>query len=198
MSEFEIDLLKAEHNLAHIHGRDRADYPDPELTALGMKQCQRAMETFPFMDDIAIILSSPLRRALQTALFTFQPLYIRGLKLIPWSALREWGNGASNIGSAVAEMEKEMAALPVDLRLLNDGWELETDEEEKGAERSNIVRKDLFDLGEILLTGGAWKGIRMKKHAGPVHIMVVSHGGFLANVMWAPGKLPSELSFDCG
>jgi broad specificity phosphatase PhoE len=145
------------------------------------------MITFPHMDDITIIFCSPLRRTIQTALYTFQPLYVRGLKLILWSALREWGNGASNIGSPVFEMEREMAFLPVDLALLNEGWELETDPEEEGAERSNRVRKDLYELGEILLTGGVWKGTAMEKHNGPVHIMVVSHGGFLANVMWADG-----------
>jgi broad specificity phosphatase PhoE len=150
------------------------------------------MATFPHMDDITIILSSPLRRTMQTALLAFQPLYARGLKLFLWPALREWGNGASNIGYSLAEMEKEMASLPVDLCLLNEGWELETDPVEEGAERSNRVRKDLYDLGEILLTGGVWKGIPIDKHIAPVHVMVVSHGGFLANVMWANGKSSSN------
>jgi hypothetical protein len=129
---------------------------------------------------------------MQTALFSFQPLYVRGLKLILWSALREWGNGASNIGYPVDEMEKELAPLPVDLRLLSKGWELETDLEEEGAERSNRVRRDLYALGEILLEGGVWKGLPIEKHTGPVHILVVSHGGFLANVMWANGRLSSS------
>lgn len=146
------------------------------------------MAAFPHMDDITIILCSPLRRTMQTALFSFGPLYTRGLKLILWSALREWGNGASNIGYPVEEMEKETAALPMDLRLLNKGWELETDSEAEGAERSNRVRKDLYALGEILLQGGIWKGLPVEKHNTPVHILVVSHGGFLANVMWANGK----------
>ena len=82
-----------------------------------------------------------------------------------------------------------MTGLPVDLRLLNEGWELETDAEDDGAERSNHVRKDLYELGEILQRGGTWKGIPMETNDGPVHIMIVSHGGFLANVMWADGKL---------
>jgi broad specificity phosphatase PhoE len=156
------------------------------------------MTNFPHMVDITIILCSPLRRTMQTALLTFQPLYARELKLILWPALREWGNGASNIGYPVAEMEREMASLPVDLRLLNEGWELETDSEDEGPERSNRVRKDLYELGEALLMGGTWKDIPMEKHAGPVHIMVVSHGGFLANIMWADGKLSSNLLFkDC-
>ena len=100
-----------------------------------------------------------------------------------WPSLREWGNGASNIGYTLEEMEKEMASLPVDLRLLNEGWELEQDLESDGAERSNIVRRDLYTLANTLLEGGVWKGIPLEKHCAPVHILVVSHGGFLLNVM---------------
>ena len=102
-----------------------------------------------------------------------------------WPALREWGNGASNIGYSVNEMEEEMAGLPVDLRLLNKGWELEQDLESEGAERSNRVRRGMYDLTETLLSGGVWNGIRLEKHNAPVHILVISHGGFLANVMRA-------------
>jgi hypothetical protein len=116
-------------------------------------------------------------------------MYGRGLKLILWSSLREWGNGASNIGYSLEEMKKEMASLPVDLRLLNEGWELETDPKEEGAERSNRVRKELYTLGEILLKGGVWKGIPFEKHPGPVHILVVSHGGFLMNVTFSDSEL---------
>ena len=118
-------------------------------------------------------------------------MYVRGLKLIPWSSLREWGNGASNIGYSLEQMKKEMAPLPVDLRLLNEGWELETDPKSEGAERSNRVRKELYALGEILLKGGIWKGIPMEQHAAPVHILVVSHGGFLMNVTFSKGNFSS-------
>jgi len=169
--------LQAEHNLAHLYGLDRATYPDPILTARGFDQCQRVLGSFPHMNDITVILCSPLRRTLQTALFCFQPIYIRGLKLIPWPALREWGNGASNIGYTVDQMAKELAELPVDLRLLNEGWELEQDLESEGAERSKRVRKQLLSLSDTLLSGGVWNGIPLEKHNGQIQILVVSHGG---------------------
>ena len=131
---------------------------------------------------------------MQTALFSFQPAYVRGLKLMLWPALREWGNGASNIGYPVEDMEMEMAGLPVDLRLLNKGWELEQDLESEGAERSDRVRRDLYALGDTILKGGVWNGLPLEKHSAPVHILVISHGGFLANVMRAYGTFSFYIS----
>jgi len=174
---------EADHNLAHLYGKDRATYKDPVLTQRGFNQCQRLLTAFPHMDDITLVLCSPLRRCMQTALFSFKPVYARGVKCMLWPALREWGNGASNIGYPVEEMEKEMASLPVDLRLLNEGWELEQDLESDGAQRSNVVRRDLYALANTLLVGGVWKGSPLEKHSAPIHILVVSHGGFLSNVM---------------
>lgn len=46
--------------------------PDPPLTQKGIEQCERLSEIFPFKQDVGLVLASPLKRTVQTALFGFQ------------------------------------------------------------------------------------------------------------------------------
>lgn len=43
------------------------------MTETGKAQCTELQEKFPFLQDVEVILSSPLRRAVQTAAYTFAP-----------------------------------------------------------------------------------------------------------------------------
>lgn len=46
--------------------------PDPPLTAKGVEQCVSLSQDFAFNDGVALILTSPLQRTLQTAVIGFQ------------------------------------------------------------------------------------------------------------------------------
>lgn len=55
------------HNPAH----DKS-IPDPRLTQKGVGQSERLSEIFPYTQDVGLVVTSPLRRTLQTALIGFQ------------------------------------------------------------------------------------------------------------------------------
>lgn len=169
--------------------------PDPPLTDQGLKQCLDVLENFPHMASITHVLCSPLRRTLETALFSFQPLYVRGLKAIAWGDLKEWGFGPCNIGAPVDKLQSRMALLPVDLRALAPGWELKEDIKGDRFTRVDLVRKELYSLVKCIRKGHAWKGIPMKQETGRVEILVVSHGSFLSSLMGEDSKF--HLSFRC-
>jgi broad specificity phosphatase PhoE len=62
---------------------------DPLLTEKGKKQAQRILKTYQFLNQPALILTSPLRRAIQTVLQAFHPSFNdNAAKLFPTSAPR--------------------------------------------------------------------------------------------------------------
>jgi len=61
--------------------------PDPGLSTLGVEQCRQLSEHLqtkqPLANQIELIVSSPMRRTLQTAMLSFDWLIARGIKIIP-------------------------------------------------------------------------------------------------------------------
>src|SRR4051794_32515130 len=55
---------------AHNVSKD-FDHRDPPLTSLGISQASQLVTTFPNPSSIAVILTSPLTRAIQTTLAAF-------------------------------------------------------------------------------------------------------------------------------
>ena len=85
-------------------------------------------ETFPYQSSIDVIVSSPLRRTLYTALCSFRPAISRGVKIIALPELQETSSIACDTGSEVSRLEKEFSkeigptASIIDLSLLDGGW----------------------------------------------------------------------------
>lgn len=46
---------------------------DPSLTQLGTKECLTLKNTFPHHDDVDIVMASPMKRTIQTAILSFGP-----------------------------------------------------------------------------------------------------------------------------
>jgi hypothetical protein len=113
------------------------------------------------MDRITHVLCSPLRRTLDTALVSFKPLYDRGLKIVAWEQLREWGKAPCNTGDPLEELKSKMSDLPVDMRLLAEGWENCQDVSGDRVTRAKSVRAELYAFGQAALYGGSWKGISL-------------------------------------
>ena len=57
-------------------------------------------------------------------------------------------------------------------------------------ERTVKVKKALKELESVVVNGGTWKGMVFMPHYGEdnVEVVVVSHGGFLCQLMGYPSK----------
>ncbi|KAL1969489.1 hypothetical protein VTN77DRAFT_8927 [Rasamsonia byssochlamydoides] len=157
---------QAEHN----KGGDAYLIRDPHLTEAGVAEC-RALETrFPFQSSIDLIVSSPLRRALETSLCSFQPAIARGVKILALPELQETSDIACDTGSEISDLERDFADKKgpsgpvIDLSLMDKDW------------NSKIGR---WAPSSNALLARARAARRWLKARPEKEIVVVSHGGFL-------------------
>jgi len=142
--------------------------PDPLLTELGKKQCSGLMEKFPFHSDVELVVASPLRRTIYTALLGFKPVFEKHseMKLIALSEAQESADVPCDTGSDLAVLKKEFddSGLPVDLSLIEEGWNTKTG---KWAPTAMALMNRAREARQ-------WVKARPEKE-----IVLVSHGGFL-------------------
>lgn len=107
---------------------------DAELTDHGKSQCRRLKQDFRDHDKVSIIMSSPLRRAIQTASLAFGPTIRRqdvSYLLVPLG--QEISDLQCDIGHSREELENRLPGLlsgedidfdisKIDFSLLEDGW----------------------------------------------------------------------------
>ena len=94
---------------------------DAVLTELGRSQCAQLREKIDLFEDIELVLSSPLRRAIQTTCLAFDPLLARPeipLLLVPNA--QEVGNNLCDIGFPMEDIEAEIVKLFDDIPLSFD------------------------------------------------------------------------------
>jgi hypothetical protein len=77
---------------------------------------------------------------------------------------------------------------PIDLSLVEEGWEEKYSTKENDSDRAARVGQGLWELSKETLRagGGEWKGIKFPSRAqgvGDVEIIVVTHGGLLESVV---------------
>src|SRR3979490_3025984 len=101
----------------HLHTWALADSPlqdshsirDAVLTDNGKAQCRELKALFPYHDKISIVMSSPLRRAIQTAAFSFGPtLRRRNVQYLVIPLPQEVTAKQTNIGHSPAELEDQL------------------------------------------------------------------------------------------
>lgn len=101
---------------------------DPVLIKSGLGECRMLSEQFPYHSFIDLIVSSPLRRSLYTALEAFKPAIARGVKVVALPELQETSDIACDTGTEVSELAREFSVElgpsgpVVDLSLLKPGW----------------------------------------------------------------------------
>jgi broad specificity phosphatase PhoE len=145
------NLSVANHNL-----------PDPLLTSFGEEQCRNLRKKFPYMGSIDLVVASPLKRTINTALLAFEPvLREKGLKVIALPELQETSDLPCDRGSAPELLAKEFEGKPVDLSLVKPGWD---SKRMKWAPTSTAIEKRAGDARR-------WLMARPEKE-----IVVVSHG----------------------
>jgi hypothetical protein len=138
------------------------------------------------MSNITHVLCSPLQRTLETAFLGFGPLYDRGLEIIACDSLREFGDSPCNTGHPISELEEKLQGLPINLRLIEKGWE--TGERIRYNRQlpafKKVLKKDLYSFCYTLLRGGIWKGMYFEPFSGEgdIEVVVVSHGTTLQEI----------------
>jgi hypothetical protein len=112
-------LSQAYHNLKP----ENHYMPDPDLTQRGNQQAEKLRTTFPYHDVVDLVVSSPIRRALQTALLGFEEELNRGLKIMALPDLQETSSLPCDTGTDIKKLEKEFGSTgKVDLSLVDEGW----------------------------------------------------------------------------
>jgi broad specificity phosphatase PhoE len=151
---------ESEHNIT----KDSSHH-DPSLTENGFQQAIKLRETFPYTDRVAIIFTSPLRRAVQTALGGFESILDRsaskpdnspgienGAKLIIYPDIQPRDNRPCDSGSDREILEREFAGL--DFSPLYSSWPKKNgiyeDNDVAIKERGRRVRQHLAMLSKDL------------------------------------------------
>ncbi|KAH8696896.1 histidine phosphatase superfamily [Phaeosphaeriaceae sp. PMI808] len=168
---------ESEHNISKEFSQ-----LDPPLTTIGHAQAAQLVSTFPHPERIAVIISSPLRRAIQTSLAAFPQVLNKryfdpnsglgaenGVELILEPDLQERSALPCDTGSERYALEKQF--LNLDLERLGNDWPtkagLYAADDDPVALRAARARKKLEELSATL-AGNERKDI-----------VVVTHGVFM-------------------
>jgi len=108
---------QAEHNVT----RNRQLH-DPYLTPLGEAQCHELSKRFPSEPPVDLLVSSPLKRAIQTTLLGFKKQVESGIKIELFAELQETTDWPSATGSSRDALEKEELFKGLDFSGLPDDW----------------------------------------------------------------------------
>ncbi|KAI8959547.1 histidine phosphatase superfamily [Daldinia sp. FL1419] len=141
-----IRHAQASHNV----DRKARDVLDTYLTTLGLQQCAQVQRSFPH--PLHAIISSPQRRAIQTALLCFGPAVVRGLEIELLAELQEVGSHPACRGVGIGVLENEFGTV-VNTDGLADNWEqtgLSTDPKDV-AERARYSRCYVREAGVWIL-----------------------------------------------
>jgi broad specificity phosphatase PhoE len=95
---------------------------DPSLTELGERQCRELHANFPYQHRIGLVVASPLRRTIYTALLAFDDAVRHGVRVVALPEAQETSDLPCDTGSDPDVLKAEFDDLPVDLSLLKEGW----------------------------------------------------------------------------
>jgi hypothetical protein len=123
-------MTKTIHCVRHAQGlhnltTDNHHLIDPDLTALGEQQCLSLATTFDRHHAVDLIIASPLRRTLRTALLAFsQPLQRLGRPVIALPHIQETTGLPCDTGSELGAISGDFDGLPIDWSQVEIGWQV--------------------------------------------------------------------------
>jgi len=148
---------------------------DAVLTEKGKEQSLALRQDFPHHDDISLVISSPLRRAIQTASIAFSPTIARSeVQYLVHPLAQEINSKQCDIGYDRADIQNQLPDLlpgkdlgfalsKIDLSLVHEGWNSKTGiyapDREAVKRRAASLRSWLFQRSEdkiVLVTHGAF------------------------------------------
>lgn len=126
-------MLRRKRKVVHFirHGEAAHNVPpydvkrrDPYLTPHGQDQAQALGQQFPNLEDVELIVCSPMKRAIQTALLAFADhLKATKTQLVALPELQELSGNPCDTGSSLAELLTEFREHPLDLSLVPHDWD---------------------------------------------------------------------------
>ena len=147
------------HNLSK---ENEDKFRDPDLTDRGREQCERLRDSFPYQDQVDCILTSPIRRTIQTALIGLEPaIKGKGLKLLLAPRAQETSSKASDTGSDLSKLQEEFKD-KLDARRMDSDWNTNAGEWKMDNES---IEQHVVEIRRVI------KGL---KHD---HVVLVAHGG---------------------
>ncbi|PWW78002.1 phosphoglycerate mutase-like protein [Tuber magnatum] len=167
------------HGQAYHNVGSKCHLHDPYLTPLGEAQCHNLSKRFPSEPPVDLLVSSPLKRTIQTTLFGFKEQIESGVKMEFLAELQGSSGMPCDTGSSHDVLEKEESFQGLDFSGLPDDWTSKNGkwapDPHSVAERARVVRKWLKSRSEG-------------------HVVAVLHGGFLHYVTeaWASRGNPLD------
>lgn len=135
---------------------------DPLLTDFGKQQCHQLEKDFPYHDKVDLVVASPLKRTIYTALLSFpREIQEKELEVIGLPELQETSDLPCDTGSSPSEVAKEFKGKPVDLGLVAEGW---NNKQGRWAAHADAINRRAKDARK-------WLMARPEQH-----IVVVTHG----------------------
>lgn len=112
------------HLVRHAEGHHNVgagdDYiPDPELTPTGIAQCKALRASFNHHSSVVCVVSSPMRRALQTALYSFASDALATITAL--DLLQETSDSPNDIGSSVESLKAQFGDA-IDFSSVSPSW----------------------------------------------------------------------------
>lgn len=195
-----IDIIRhaeAAHNIQGSH------LSDPGLTAEGRQQASRLAAAYPYGNQVARIVASPMRRTIETACRAFRRPIARGARITLLPELQEVNSSPSGTGSPAAVL-REVFGEYIDTALLGgEDWYLKgpdtpfAPDATKVDDRARWARIWLRDLARSLAASSSASPSastqRLTRSGGggvgdedrnELRIVVVTHGEF---VHWLTG-----------
>ncbi|KAI1116286.1 histidine phosphatase superfamily [Nemania sp. NC0429] len=165
------------HVIRHAHAWHQAkpdtSIPDPELTELGIQQCYALAADIAKVGKIALIFSSPMKRAIQTALAAF-PAYTQSRsKIVLLPALQEIGTNESDIGSSCADLVRQFGSANLDYSFVEAAWT------NKGP---GTPYDPQFATAQARAMRIFIRAVAQRYRATDAHIVVISHALFIGHL----------------
>ncbi|KAL3476406.1 histidine phosphatase superfamily [Aspergillus californicus] len=179
------------HLVRHAEGTHNPTHDttilDPPLTARGIEQSQELCRDFPFKDSVGLVMTSPLRRTLQTARLGFKDtldkkFYARGVdvgvqngaELLLEPDIQAHSARPCDTGSDISILRDEFPDLPWDFLSLNPVF--------PAKEGLYAADREALKLRGVRVQRRLEERFKELKGSNRPDIVVVTHGGFWGRV----------------
>ncbi|KAI1814864.1 histidine phosphatase superfamily [Poronia punctata] len=182
-----IDIVR--HGEARHNVEKNGSYlRDPSLTPNGVNQCRALCNNYRNFSQVAHIISSPMRRAIETTVIAFEPLILQGARITLIPELQETSARPSDIGSPKHSLAAEFGGC-VDMGFLTEDWYKKDASSSFGSDPEKLA----------LRAQKARLYIREVARSVPenAHIVVVTHSAFVKLLIQGNPKFGNAEMMSC-